>query len=144
MTLKKYIIFVLIMLALQMALADDIVFIVNAANPIERINLFELRDFYFKRKRQWSHGEYVRFIDRNSGALRSSFLKNYIGKSSSDVDLYWIGQKLYSGDSAPLRESSNATTVSFVASLKGSIGYVSDVTVLNKDVKVVKVETSGD
>lgn len=120
-----------------------LIFIINADNPTVSITSSEIRDFFFKRKRQWSDGESVRFIDRTSGVLRDNFLLPYLKKNSSDVDLFWIGQKLYSGDSAPLREASEATTIQFVSSLKGAISYVSSGTALPKGVKILKVEDSN-
>lgn len=142
MNLRICIIIITIMLALQMALAsEDVVFIVNAENNAEKLTASEIRDFYFKRKRRWNNGESVRFMDRTNGPLREIFLKKYIKKTTSDIELYWIGQKLYSGDSAPLKEASDSTTMSFVSSLKGAIGYVSESTILRKNVKVIKVES---
>ena len=123
-------------------LADSgIVFIINNDNPTAKISMTEVSDFYYKRKRNWDDGENVRFIDRTSGPLRDFFLQKYLRKSASDIDLFWIGQKLYKGDSAPLRESSDATTVQFVSSLKGAIGYISPSTNLNsKNVKIITIE----
>ncbi|MES2803789.1 MAG: hypothetical protein V4654_14950 [Bdellovibrionota bacterium] len=145
MNLRNYIIIITIMLALQSALAqaNDVVFIVHAENPAEKLTLTEIRDFYFKRKRRWNNGESIRFMDRTNSPLRETFLKKYINKTTSDVELFWIGQKLYSGDSAPLKEASDSTTMSFVSSLKGAIGYVAESTVLRKNVKVIKVERVG-
>lgn len=143
MTLRNGLIIVAIMLALQMALAD-VVFIVNSENPATKLSAADLRDYYFKRKRRWANGESVRFMDRTIGPLRDDFLKNYIEKTNSDVELFWIGQKLYSGDSAPLKESSDIATMNFVGSLKGAIGYVSDTLVLKKTVKAIKIEKTGD
>ena len=148
MTLRNCLIFVIIMIALQLALAQpaEVVFIINADNKTESLTVGEVRDFYFKRKRRWSNGESVRFIDRTSGPLREVFLKKYINKSASDVELFWIGQKLYSGDSAPLKEASDSTTMSFVSSLKGAMGYVDQSTILRKNVKVLKIvfESEGE
>lgn len=143
MTLRNCIIIITIMLALQMALAqpDDVVFIVNAENTAEKLTVTEIRDFYFKRKRRWNNGESIRFMDRTNEPLREIFLKKYINKSTSDVELFWIGQKLYSGDSAPLKEAFDSTAMSFVGSLKGAIGYVSVTAVVRKNVKVIKVES---
>jgi ABC-type phosphate transport system substrate-binding protein len=119
--------------------SEDIAFIVNVENPVNEINVSEIRDFYFKRKKQWPNGESVRFIDRNTeGKLRNYFLKYVLRKSKSDVELYWIGQKLYTGDSAPLRETSESNTIQFVATFKGAIGYVSATAVLPDKVKVIK------
>jgi ABC-type phosphate transport system substrate-binding protein len=122
--------------------AEDLVVIINGENPVSRISENELRDYYFKRKRQWPDGTPVRFLDRTQeNGVRKIFLKKYIKKTSEDLDLYWIGQKLYSGDSAPLKESSDAMTMQFVASFKGAIGYVSgSASLVGKNVKAVKVE----
>lgn len=146
MTIARCLIIIAIMLALQVALAQpsNVVFIVNVENHTEKITINELRDYYFKRKRHWNNGESVRFMDRTVGPLRDTFLKKFIKKPNSDVELFWIGQKLYSGDSAPLKESSDVATMSFVGSLKGAIGYVSEVTVLSKNVKAIKIEMAGE
>ncbi|AZZ35516.1 hypothetical protein CIK05_01430 [Bdellovibrio sp. qaytius] len=146
MSLRNCLIIITIMLALQMAMAgpNDVVFIVNTENTTEKLTVAEIRDYYFKRKRRWGNGESIRFIDRTTGPLREAFLKKYINKSTSDVELFWIGQKLYSGDSAPLKEASDATTMSFVSSLKGAIGYVSEATILRKNIKVIKVESEEE
>lgn len=131
-------------LQLARAKAGKVVFIVNSDNAAESITVTELRDYYFKRKRRWPDGESVRFMDRTAGPLRDAFLKDYIGRSNSDIELHWIGQKLYSGDSAPIKESSDSTTMNFVGALKGSISYVSEATVLKKNVKAIKIEMPGD
>lgn len=125
----------------QAETTGDIVFIVNAENPVSTVTVGEIRDFYFKRKRQWPNGESVRFIDRNTAnRSRDFFLKTILKKTNSDVELFWIGQKLYTGDSAPLRESSDTATIQFVSSFKGAIGYVSSTFNLAEyNVKVVKL-----
>lgn len=145
MITARCLIIIAVMLILQVALAQspNVVFIVNIENHTEKITITELRDYYFKRKRRWANGESVRFMDRTIGPLRDTFLKKYIKKSNSDVELFWIGQKLYSGDSAPLKESSDLATMNFVGSLKGGIGYVSEAAVLRKNVKALKIEMAG-
>lgn len=146
MSWQRYLILVVIMLAVQMAMAGSsgIVFIANSANTTDKLNIITLRDYYYKKKKLWQNGESVRFIDRTNGELRENFLRKYIGKSSSDVELYWIGQKLYSGDSAPLKESSDAAVINFVSSFKGGIGYVSDGVSLPDKIKILTINTSGD
>lgn len=126
------------------AQSSEVVFIVNVSNPIEKLTVKEVRDLYFKRSRQWNDGENVRFIDRTNGSLRNAFLKKYLGKTTSEIELYWIGQKLNSGNSPPLKESSDLKTMNFVATFKGAIGFISKSTVLKKSVKSVKVEIKGE
>jgi ABC-type phosphate transport system substrate-binding protein len=121
--------------------SSGLVFIVNAENPATSISASEIRDYFFKRKRSWPDGTGVRFIDRAVGsAIRQEFLKTVLQKKSDEVDMFWIGQKLYSGESAPMQESSDSMTIRFVESFKGAIGYVSASTDLtDRKVKVVKV-----
>ncbi len=120
---------------------EELVFIVNGNNPVNEISANEIRDFYFKRKRLWATGESVRFIDRTlTSQIHEMFVRRILRKSNSDVELFWIGQKLYTGDSAPLRETSDSSTIQFVSTFKGAIGYVSSATsIADQNVKAVKV-----
>jgi ABC-type phosphate transport system substrate-binding protein len=120
----------------------DLVIIVNAKSSTDKISISQLRDFYYKKRRTWPNGESVRFIDRSKGSpIREKFLSTVLKKTEEELELYWIGQKLYSGDSAPLQESADAMTVHFVSSFPGAIGYVSSTTSLkDKNVKPVGIE----
>jgi ABC-type phosphate transport system substrate-binding protein len=124
------------------ASAEEIVFIVNSKNPIQKISVSEIQELYLKKKRSWPEGTNVRFLDRsNSLEIKKLFLSKFLKKSSDEVDLYWIGQKLYSGNSAPLQEISDPMTVKFVGSIVGAISYVSQSYSINsKNVKTLKVE----
>lgn len=126
--------------------SDNVVFIVNIDNPLTEISAADISDYYFKRKRQWSNNESVRFLDRTtSNRSHEIFLKSILKKSKLEVELYWIGQKLYEGDSAPLRETSDNATIQFVSSFKGAIAYVSADTVIESDkVKIIKLAGSKE
>lgn len=103
----------------------NLVFIVNQQNSIRALDSNEVADFFLKKQTYWPDGTPVRFIDWKEGsATRAAFLEHFIGKSSREVELYWIGQKLYSGDSAPIRVSSDSMVVRFVSRFKGAIGYL--------------------
>lgn len=138
--LKTMIIFLLFILFQKPVHAEpNIYFVVNPKNPINEITIGELQDYYFKRKRRWADGTSVRFLDRsNDSSVRQVFLDTVLNKSSEEIDLYWIGQKLYTGDSAPLKESSDSMTIQFVSAFKGSIGYVSTPVTSDK-IKILKV-----
>ncbi len=125
--------------------AGGLVFIVNSQTQVSRLSSNEIKDYYYKRKRQWPDGTAVRFIDRAPGSeVRKNFLSNILDISSEDLDLFWIGQKLYTGDSAPLQQSSESLTLQLVSNLKGAISYVSDGTPIPpKGVKVIKVDNGS-
>lgn len=104
---------------------QKITFIVNAASPIDRLNKTQVQELFLKTVREWKDGTPVRFFDRVDGEERNFFLRNYLRKSQRQIDQYWIGQKLYSGDSAPTQLPSDKMVVSMVARFPGGIGYVS-------------------
>src|SRR5690606_9208861 len=100
---------------------DDIVFIVNSANPATTVTFKEINDYFFKRDRDWPDGTSVRFVDQKNSPVRNLFLKTYLHKSAAEVDRFWIGQKLYSGDSAPMQSPSDSLTIQFVGAFNGAI-----------------------
>lgn len=120
---------------------EGIIFIVNNGNPVTALSTAEIADYFLKRNKHWPDGTSVRFIDRNTGSPeRKLLLSGVLRQSPADIDLFWIGQKLRMGDSAPLQVLSDQTVLEFVAAFRGGIGYVSAATPLKGvDVKVVKV-----
>ncbi|MGE0616344.1 MAG: hypothetical protein AB7P04_11955 [Bacteriovoracia bacterium] len=100
--------------------------VVNAENPITKIDAEELSNFFLKKKRAWPDGTGIRFVDRTDDSPeRKHFLRSVVKKTGREVDLFWIGQKLYTGDSAPIQVTSDSLTASLIARFRGGIGYVS-------------------
>ena len=116
-------------------------FIVNRENPTTELSPAELGNLFLKRKREWNDGTDVRFIDRKDGSKpRTVFLSDFLKRTGRDVELYWIGQKLYAGDSAPMQVDGDESVVSLVTSLRGAIGYVTVDCPLGPGVKKINVE----
>ncbi len=136
----KKLIFLFFVLFSMSAIAQKIVVITNIANPLNQISKDQLQDFYFKRNRTWPGGEAVRFFDRaDNSPIRNVFLRNYIEKSSRQVDQFWIGQKFNTGDSAPTQISSDTLSMNLVSRFPGGICYVQEGITLTKDVKIMTI-----
>lgn len=125
--MKIFLAFSLIFMIVSKALSQEgIVFIVNERNPVTVMTPSQIADFYFKRSRTWSDGSPIRFFDRIDDAPEKAvFLRQILHRTSRDIDLYWIGQKLYTGNSAPTQVASESTLASLIARFPGGIGYVS-------------------
>lgn len=133
------------MLFAEAQVDKNIVFVVNRENPTNELTLEQIRNYYYKISRRWPNGEEVRFIDRSSPQLREVFLKKILRKTNSEVELFWIGQKLYTGNNAPLREASDRITIEFVSSFKGAIGYISlEAAHKAKNVKIINQFSNED
>jgi ABC-type phosphate transport system substrate-binding protein len=123
----RFLAILLIALSMRSAVAGGkVVVIVNAENPVTELSVPEVRDFFLKRKTQWPDGKPVRFVDWEEGtAVRNAFLTEVVRKSARDLELFWIGEKLYHGNSAPIKVNSAEMVAAFVSRLAGAIGYVS-------------------
>lgn len=122
-------------------MAADIVVITNEKNPVTTIKLSQLEDYFMKRNRQWPNGDPVRFFDhRDENENRKVFLKKFIKKTSREIELYWIGEKIYTGNIAPIQITSDSMMASMVARFPGGIGYVSSKFKLPKQVKRVEIK----
>ncbi len=120
--------------------ADDIVFIVNQKNPLTKIGQKELLGYFMKKDRTWPDGTAVRFFDhRDDNKSRDVFLKKFVGKTLREVELYWIGEKIYTGHIAPIQITSDSMMARMVGRFPGGVGYVSKKFRLPKDVKYIEV-----
>lgn len=107
-------------------MADEVIFIVNDQNSVTELTDEQVQNYFLKKSRQWPNGTPVRFFDlRDDKEERKIFLRTVIGKTAREIELYWIGQKLYTGNSAPLQISNDAMMAGVVARFPGAIGYVS-------------------
>lgn len=122
----KTILFLIATMMSGLLWSQEIVVIVNEKNPQTEISRSTLSRYYFKEIRQWPHGIPVRFFDqRDDAEVRSVFLQSILKKTSREVELFWIGQKLYTGNRAPLQIGSDSMMASMVSRFPGAVGYVS-------------------
>lgn len=107
-------------------MSEEVIIIVNDQNSVTELTDEQVQNYFLKKSRQWPNGAPVRFFDlRDDKEERKIFLRTVIGKSAREIELYWIGQKLYTGNSAPLQISNDSMMAGVVARFPGAIGYVS-------------------
>jgi ABC-type phosphate transport system substrate-binding protein len=103
-----------------------LIFIVHPNNPIKDLTEQEISDFYFKKARFWKDGSKIRFFDQSpNSAAHRTFMQRILKKTAREIDLFWISEKNYNGQGAPVAAPSDEMVISSVASLPGSIGYIS-------------------
>jgi ABC-type phosphate transport system substrate-binding protein len=124
--MMKLIFILTLLLMTQFASAEEFIVIVNDKNPVNEISASTLAHFFLKETNQWSNGTPVRFFDqREDSELHRFFLNDILKKSPRELELYWIGQKLYTGSRAPLQLGTDTMMSSMVSRFPGAIGYVS-------------------
>jgi hypothetical protein len=121
-------------------LAERIIIVTNVLNSTNQITRDQIQDYFFKRNRLWPDGKPVRFFDRNDNSQeREKFLRNYLNKTSRQVDQFWIAQKFNTGDSAPIQVSTDTMTLNMVSRFPGGISYVNEGVSLPKNVKALEI-----
>lgn len=134
-------VFILLLLLISLpVMAEKIVIVTNVMNTSNRITRDQIQDYFFKRNRQWPDGKPVRFFDRlDNSAEREKFLKNFLFKTSRQIDQFWIAQKFNTGDSAPIQVTTDTMTLNMVSRFPGGISYVNEGISLPKNVKVLEI-----
>lgn len=120
------------------AAAGEIAVVVDRDNPTAGVSVDELRSIFLGKKKDWADGTRIVPIDLTPGADRDVFNVKVLGKSQSDVDQYWVEQKVRGGEAAPKAAPSAALAVKLVAKIRGAVAYV-PVSAVDGSVKVLAV-----
>lgn len=115
----------LLFLAASPAAAEELVVIVNAANPVGPLTAQEVKGYFLKKTPVWRNGEKVRPADHSAeGPDRAAFLGKVLNMSSDDLQRYWIERQYASAEHPPAGLDDDVSVVKFVSFFKGGIGFV--------------------
>jgi len=117
--------------------ADEIVVVVNKANPIKSATREDLRPIFQTTKTRWSDGtsaEPLNLPDDNS--TRHGFDAAVLGLDPDRVSRFWVDRKIRGGERPPRKVSAPSAVLRGVAADKGGVGYVL-VGEANDSVKIV-------
>jgi ABC-type phosphate transport system substrate-binding protein len=107
------------------AAAEEIVIIVNAANPNAALTAQQVKSHFLKKSAAWQNGEKVRPVDREGeSAERKAFLAKVLGLSSDELKRHWLERQYANADQPAANVPDEASVLKFVAFFKGSIGFV--------------------
>ena len=116
---------VVVLVAATASSADELVVIVNSANPNASLSAQQVKSYFLKRTEAWPNGEKVRPVDRDGESPeRTALLSRVLGLSSDELKRYWIERQYANADHPPASVPDEASVVKFVAFFKGGIGFV--------------------
>ncbi len=120
--------------------AKGIILIAHPSCPLTKLSRAQVKDYYFKKNRQWPDQSTVRFFDRHeSNPARDIFLQTILNRTARQVDNFWIEQKFKSGDSAPSTVDEDKILIDLISRFPGAISYLSEDVSVTKNVKVIQV-----
>ncbi|MFC0351220.1 substrate-binding domain-containing protein [Undibacterium danionis] len=124
------------MVASAVAMAGDVVVIVNPANSAN-IDEEQIAKIFLGQTKTFSNGSEALPVDQKEGALREEFGNKLLKKNPAQLKAQWARQIFTGGAKPPKELSSDDEVLKFVASTPGAIAYI-DSSKVNKSVKVVK------
>jgi len=120
--------------------AGDIKIIANPALKADTISVRELQGIFLGEKTSLE-GMHVEPVFEKGGRAHESFLRQYLGRSSDDLQKYYLALQFSGRGTMPTTVASDAEVVAFVAGTRGAIGYVSAGT-STEGVKILTVAVS--
>jgi|SRR5579864_490667 len=119
------------------ALAGDLKVIANPSVQADSITVADLRSIFLEDKKSLNSSRVEPVLAR-SGTAHEAFLKEYVGKSDSELRTYYRTLVFTGASAMPKFLDSDADIVTYVAKTKGAIGYV-DSDLPTEGVKVLSV-----
>jgi hypothetical protein len=128
----------LVVLVASAARSDDFQVVVHRTVDGTEIRRALLADIYKKDVIRWGNRVRIQPVDQSSETpVRQAFLRDVLGQSLGEVQSFWRRRMATDRVLPPPTKASDEEVLTFVASTKGAIGYVSAGTVVSDDVKVL-------
>lgn len=127
---RQFRIFVVILelMALFSGIASAVNGVKVIANPsvkADSISAEELKSVFLEERNSLPDGSRVEPVISRGGAAHETFVKQYLGKSEADLQMYYRSLVFTGKGSMPKTVASDTEIASYVARTKGAIGYVS-------------------
>jgi ABC-type phosphate transport system substrate-binding protein len=104
---------------------DDLVVMVNRANPTTKLRKAELRALFLLLKTTWPNGTDTLPINlAESNELRRKFDLAVLGWSPEEVADYWIDRKIRGDARTPKKVSSTNASLRIVSNSESAVGYL--------------------
>ncbi|KYF51698.1 hypothetical protein [Sorangium sp. So ce854] len=122
--------------ASSFAVEEEIVVVVNQANPVRAAGRDTLRPIFQTTRTEWYGRSAVPLNLPEDSPLRQRFDMAVLGLDPEGVARYWIDRKIRGGERPPRKVASTSAVVRVVGEEAGGIGYVAAGDV-NPSVKVI-------
>lgn len=117
--------------------ADEMVVVVNARNPINKMSADEVQQLFMGQSEFFPTGSPAVAVNQpESAAVRGEFDSKVLGKTPTQLHAYW-SKMVFTGKGKPLKElASSKDVVDFLAKNPNAIGYM-EKSAIDNTVKVV-------
>jgi len=120
--------------------------IANPSVKADAISAAELKSVFLEETSSLRDGSHVEPVLARSGLVHESFIREYLGKTDSDLQTYYRTLVFTGRGSMPREVSSDSEIAAYVARTRGAIGYVSPETSTEgvKTLAILGMESDGN
>jgi TonB family protein len=115
----------LMLLLGALAQAGNVKIIANPSVKADSISTAELKSVFLEESSSLNDGSHVEPVISRGGAAHLAFVKDFLGKTDSDLQTYYRTLVFTGKGSMPKTVASDAEIAAYVAKTRGAIGYVS-------------------
>jgi hypothetical protein len=115
----------MVILASADASAGGVKVIANPSVGASSVSADDLKSLFLEEKSSLADGSHAVPVLEKGGAAHESFLKQYLDKNDSALQIYYRSLVFTGKGSMPKAVGSDAEMVAYVAKTKGAVGYVS-------------------
>jgi len=115
----------LVPLMVGAANAGNVKIIANPSVKADSISSAELRSVFLEESSSLRDGSHVEPVVSKGGGAHSAFVRDYLGKTDSDLQNYYRTLVFTGKGAMPKTLSSDEEIAAYVAKTRGAIGYVS-------------------
>ena len=138
MKTRIVLVFTVVALLLTGPLFAQVTIIANHSVPETTISQNELGEIFLGKRVKWSNNSRIDIVVSQAQDLHASFLKEYVGRSPSQFEIYWR-KMLFTGQAQmPVSFKTDQDVINYVANTPGAIGYVSSQPA-SSDIKIISV-----
>lgn len=122
------------------ALCEEVALICHPTVPIETLSMRDVQKIYRGLRTRWNDEKRIFLVISKDREVSDIFIREYIGKSSSQFITYWK-KRVFSGKSLmPKMAKTEEDVIRYVAQTPWALGYVSASHKLNnvKTISVIK------
>jgi len=119
--------------------------IANPSVKADSISAEELKSVFLEERNSLGDGSRVEPVISKGGAAHETFVKQYLGKTESDLQNYYRSLVFTGKGSMPKTVGSDTEIAAYVARTRGAIGYVSSETSTQgvKTLSILDLENDG-
>lgn len=123
-TVKSSVLFILLVMGAQAALADYVVITNKQARP-ERVSREIIADMYLYKIKSFADGTDIRTVDQAVGSkARQIFYRTIVRKTEMELNRYWARRRYSGKGEPPVVLVGDDAVKSWVASTPGAVGYI--------------------